>query len=141
MDWTDFILGLFLFSEKAFARTAVVSFVFALVYVPCLIKRVKEFSDAAFVQFARRAQENVMRYIQPFPKLCERRRDLIAVSLWRDVFLISNFLDIFPMLIHAGQKKNLVPFETMVSCVAHRRRLLYTRVRRAARRWYSISVL
>ena len=102
MDWTDLILGLLLFGKKAFAWTAVVSVVFALVYVPCFIKRVKEFSHTAFVQFTRRAQEDVIRYIQPFPERRERWRDLIAVSLRRDIFLVSNFLDILSMLVHAG---------------------------------------
>ena len=102
MDWTDFILGLLLFGEEALARTTVVPVVLALVYVPCFVKRVEEFSYAALVQLACCPQEDVIRYIQPFPERRERWGDLIAVSLWRDVFLVSDFLDILSMLIHTG---------------------------------------
>ena len=60
MDWTDFVLALLLLGEKTLARTTVVPFILALVYVPRFVERVKEFFYTVFVQLARCAQEDVV---------------------------------------------------------------------------------
>ena len=111
--------------EKTFATDTIRALVFVVVDIALVVHLLQDASNDVGVSRFSRPKEVIVRDLQTLPRLSERCRDAIHVSLGFHTRVLGGLVDLLPVFVGAGQKKCVIPREAVKTNeeVRHHRRV------------------
>ena len=97
----------FCFSNKTLFCDGIPSLIFTLINIPIIIDLLQNRLNDFNMPILRCADEVIIFDLKLFPQLQKSQSELIAVLLRRNIAAFCSLLDLLPVLIQAGQEKNL----------------------------------